>query len=95
LGIALDAVVAGGWKVLEHLRQALLALTAYGRWLGGRTVFATTRSTALVSRARRFRDLAGRPFPGFDRLAVEAEMANQLLAHMRLDQRFMHSFGQL
>ena len=53
LGIALGAAVARRGDVLEHLRQALLALALEGRNLGGSTNFAAPGATAFLRRGRR------------------------------------------
>ena len=116
LGIALGAAVARRGDVLEHLRQALLALALEGRHLGGCTDFAAPRAAAFLRQDRgrwragfflgdqgrlgrrrrcRRRTLGvGRALARFDRGAVAADVADQFIPEVFLDERLMHPFGQ-
>ncbi len=108
LGIALGATVAPRGDVREHLRQALLALALEGRNLGGGTDFAAPGAAAFLrrDRGRRRGGLLGDPgrrgraraasrsLACFDRGAVAAQVSDQRLPEVFLDERLMHPFGQ-
>ena len=96
LGIALRPPVARRGDVFDHLRQGLLALAKNGRFRGRRTDFTPTRTAPFICRGRlHCGGLAlNRAFASFDGGAVAADVADQLVSKIVLDQSFMHAFRQ-
>lgn len=98
LGIALRPSVARRGDVLDHLRQGLLALAMNRRLLGGRTNIATPGTATFLRRSRGRLRCGGlalkRVFASNDGSAVAADVSDQFVPKMVLDQGFMHAFRQ-
>ncbi len=102
LRIGLRAAITGGRNLRQHLSQALSALALDRRARDHRALFITPWSTPFRARCmprhrigRRCRRTAHRSLARLDRRAVAADVTDQLITEMRLDQRLMHTLGQL